>query len=24
VKLSGLGGPPRRAPKLPVRDYRRF
>ena len=24
VELSGLGGPPRRAPKLPVRDYRRF
>ena len=24
VKLSGLRGPPRRAPKLPVRDYRRF
>lgn len=24
VRLSGLGGPPRRAPKLPVRDYRRF
>ena len=24
VKLSGLGGPPRRASKLPVRDYRRF
>ena len=24
VNLSGLGGPPRRAPKLPVRDYRRF
>jgi 3-methyladenine DNA glycosylase/8-oxoguanine DNA glycosylase len=24
VKLSGLGSPPRRAPKLPVRDYRRF
>ena len=24
VKLSGLGGPPRRGPKLPVRDYRRF
>jgi 3-methyladenine DNA glycosylase/8-oxoguanine DNA glycosylase len=24
VLLSGLGGPPRRAPRLPVRDYRRF
>ena len=24
VRLSGMGGPPRRAPKLPVRDYRRF
>jgi 3-methyladenine DNA glycosylase/8-oxoguanine DNA glycosylase len=24
VLLSGLGGPPRRTPRLPVRDYRRF
>jgi 3-methyladenine DNA glycosylase/8-oxoguanine DNA glycosylase len=24
VLLSGLGGPPRRAPRLAVRDYRRF
>ena len=24
VELSGLGGPPRRGPRLPVRDYRRF
>jgi len=24
VMLSGRGGPPRRVPKLPVRDYRRF
>lgn len=24
VLLSGLGGPPRRAPRLQVRDYRRF
>jgi 3-methyladenine DNA glycosylase/8-oxoguanine DNA glycosylase len=24
AELSGLGGPPRRGPRLPVRDYRRF
>jgi 3-methyladenine DNA glycosylase/8-oxoguanine DNA glycosylase len=24
VKLSGLGGPPRRGPRLPIRDYRSF
>jgi 3-methyladenine DNA glycosylase/8-oxoguanine DNA glycosylase len=24
VELSGLGGPPRRGPRLPVRDYRRI
>ena len=24
VELSGLGGPPRRGPRLPVRDYRRL